>query len=71
MAVMDLPGFSKWDIQKNYILFDFLVFRGTKPWLKVVSMTVSRLIGFHPAVLRSYRKLKRAVPMRFRKRPRE
>lgn len=36
-AVLDLPGFSKREIQKSYILFDHYVYKGVKPVYKILS----------------------------------
>jgi radical SAM superfamily enzyme YgiQ (UPF0313 family) len=36
-AVLDLPGFSKNQIQKSYIWFDYYVYKGTKPNYKILA----------------------------------
>lgn len=36
-AILDLPGFTKKQIQKNYIWFDYYVYKGHKPIYKILA----------------------------------
>jgi radical SAM superfamily enzyme YgiQ (UPF0313 family) len=62
--VLDLPGFSKKRIQREYLLFDYLVFRGRKPFMQILTPTLIKYRDLHPGIHSLYQKI---FPQRLRK----
>lgn len=53
-SILNLPGFSPWQIKKEYILFYYKVFKGYKPWSNLIINTVYRTINAFPKLEQLY-----------------
>jgi len=58
-ATLDLPGFSKKQIQKSYIWFDYYVYKGLKPTYKILGRMVRAYLISKPYFVISWKKLLR------------
>jgi len=67
-AVLDLPGFSKKQIQREYLLFDYKVYKGRKPLMQILAPTLIKYRDLHPGLYAFYQKI---IPQRLRKEIRE
>ena len=47
-TVLNLPGFSPWQIKKEFILFYYKVHKGYKPWPDIASKTVRYAVDAFP-----------------------
>jgi len=56
-AVLDLPGFNKKQIQKNYIWFDYNVYKGHKPLYKILARVFVSKMKTSYCLSRFYRNL--------------
>lgn len=54
-AIINLPGFSKKQIQREYILFASRAYKGRKPFLIIVVHIIQAYISVHPLLNRIYR----------------
>jgi hypothetical protein len=54
-ATLDLPGFSKKQIQREFVLFPYRVYRGKKPAAVIIAYVLQAFISFHPFLHRIYR----------------
>jgi anaerobic magnesium-protoporphyrin IX monomethyl ester cyclase len=57
ISVLNLPGFSRRQIRREFILFPFKVYRGHLPWMVVMARTARGLITAYPALHSLYRKV--------------
>ena len=48
-TVLNLPGFSPWQIKKEFILFYYKVYRGYKPWPDIAWNTLRYTADAFPA----------------------
>jgi radical SAM superfamily enzyme YgiQ (UPF0313 family) len=55
-TVLSLPGFSKKQIQREYLLFPYNVYKGKKSICKILSCMVRTYIGIHPKINSFYRR---------------
>ncbi len=55
-AVLDLPGFSKKQIQLEYLLFPYKAYKGRKPISKILANILRTYIGMNPKVNSFYRR---------------
>lgn len=55
-ALMNLPGFPKNMIQREYLLFPYKAFKGKRTFAEIAAMTVRMFIGTSPALNSIYRK---------------
>lgn len=58
-ATLDMPGFSKKQIQKNYIWFDYNVYKGHKPMFKIMGRVARVYFLSTPFLALSWKKLLR------------
>ena len=58
-ATLDLPGFSKDQIQKSYIWFDYYVYKGRKPIYKILGRVVRAYFTSKPCLAILWKKLLR------------
>lgn len=58
-AVLDLPGFTKRQIQKEYTWFEFNVYKGHRPLGQLLKKAVSLKIKANPFLYRAYKTLKK------------
>jgi anaerobic magnesium-protoporphyrin IX monomethyl ester cyclase len=58
-AVLDLPGFSKRQIQRSYVWFDYLVYRGSRPMRRVLLRNVASDVESMPCFGSLFRALHR------------
>lgn len=56
-AILDLPGFSKKEIQKSYVWFDYYVYKGHKPLYKILARVFISKIKTNYYSNRLYRSL--------------
>ncbi len=56
-AILDLPGFSKSAIQFEYYMFYYNVYKGIRPLLKVLAMTVRNYIYSHSRMNAFYKRM--------------
>jgi anaerobic magnesium-protoporphyrin IX monomethyl ester cyclase len=56
-SVLDLPGFSKKQIQKNFIWFDWRVYKGFKPWHKLLITVAATKLRTRPRLHYYFRRL--------------
>lgn len=63
-AVMDLPGFSRRQIQHSYGWFDYHVHRGKKPLWKILPHVVARKLKSKRQLFFLYRRVTRSGPLR-------
>lgn len=63
-AIMDLPGFSRRQIQKCYTWFDYHVHRGRKPLTKILPHVAARKLKSYAGPFFMYRRLTRHGPLR-------
>jgi radical SAM superfamily enzyme len=63
-ALMDLPGFSRQQIQDSYTWFDFHVHRGKKPLWKILPHVAARKAKSYPGLFYIYRRSTRHGPLR-------
>lgn len=56
-SVLDLPGFSKKQIQKEFIFFDYNVYKGHRPMLKILIKTLITFIRSNFHLHNFYRKM--------------
>ncbi|EKD83498.1 MAG: hypothetical protein ACD_39C00636G0010 [uncultured bacterium] len=57
VPTLSLPGFSRKQISREYVLFYYNVFKGRKPWIKILAVTIRTLIGMSPRANTIYRRL--------------
>jgi radical SAM superfamily enzyme YgiQ (UPF0313 family) len=67
-AVLDLPDFSKKQIQREYLLFDYHVYKGRKPLMQILAPTLIKYRDLHPGLYALYQKI---IPRRLRRQIRE
>jgi len=63
-ATLDLPGFSKKQIQKSYIWFDYYVYKGRKPMYKILGRVVRAYLTSKPYLAILWKRLLRLVLFR-------
>jgi radical SAM superfamily enzyme YgiQ (UPF0313 family) len=63
-ALMDLPGFSKKQIQREYLLFNYKVYKGRKPLIQILTPTLIKYRDLHPGLYALYQKI---IPRMLRK----
>lgn len=63
-ALIDLPGFSRQQIQTSYTWFDYYVHRDKKPLWKILPHVAARKLKSHPGLFHLYRRLTRHGPVR-------
>ncbi len=51
-AYLDLPGFSPWEVKREYILFYYKVFRGRETWPHIVAKTARYAVDAFPFIKR-------------------
>lgn len=56
-TVLNLPGFSPWQIRKEFILIYYKVYRGRKPWLDIAWKTFCTVVDSFPWIKRFISKL--------------
>lgn len=56
-AILDLPGFTKQEIQKSYIWFDYYVYKGVKPIYKTLSRVLRAKLESNYRLNSLYRQL--------------
>ncbi len=56
-TVLDLPGFSPWQIKKEFILIYYKVYRGYKPWSDIVMTTLRSAVDAFPWIKRIISKI--------------
>lgn len=54
-AILDLPGFTKKQIQKNYIWFNYYVYKGYKPTYKILASVIVHKIHSNHRLNKIYR----------------
>ena len=54
-AVLNLPGFTKKQIQKNYIWFNYYVYKGYKPTYKILASVIVHKIHSNHRLNKIYR----------------
>jgi radical SAM superfamily enzyme YgiQ (UPF0313 family) len=54
-ATLDLPTFPRKQIQKAFVWFDYHVYRGRRPWLKLMAKVLRRKIMTNPRLNYVYR----------------
>lgn len=54
-AVLDLPGFSRRQIEREYVLFPYRAYRGNKPLYRILAIMARYYIGMHPRLNAWYR----------------
>jgi radical SAM superfamily enzyme YgiQ (UPF0313 family) len=47
-ATLDMPGFSRSEIMRSYLLFDHYVYRGRRPWYKIYPRVINKIIYAFP-----------------------
>lgn len=60
-ATLDLPGFTKKQIQKSYIWFDYYVYKGHKPIYKILSLVLKSKLRSKSYLNIFFRRLSRLV----------
>ena len=58
-AVLDSPGFSKKEIQKSYVWFDYYVYKGTLPLYKLIIRVIALKFKSNPFFNLVFRKIVR------------
>jgi radical SAM superfamily enzyme YgiQ (UPF0313 family) len=56
-SVLDLPGFSKKQIEKSFVWFDWQVYRGFRPWYKILMKVALNKLRTKPKLHYRFRKL--------------
>jgi len=56
-AVLDIPGFSKKQINREYLLFPYKVYRRKKALYKILAQIIRNYIGMHPGLNLCYRRI--------------
>ncbi len=56
-TVLDLPGFSPWQIKKEYILLYYKVYKGYKPWFDILMKTITATVDSFPWIKRFISKI--------------
>jgi radical SAM superfamily enzyme YgiQ (UPF0313 family) len=56
-TVLNLPGFSPWQIKKEFILFYYKVHKGYKPWSDIAATTLRNIVDAYPPVKRFISKI--------------
>ncbi|MBU0683842.1 MAG: radical SAM protein [Candidatus Omnitrophota bacterium] len=60
-ARLNLPGFSRKQIEKNYIWFDYNVYRGKKSLSVLLKRVLARQIRANPGLFVLYKKIKKSI----------
>lgn len=60
-AILDLPGFTRKQIQRSYELFDYYVYKGHKPLCKIAIRVILSKLRSNPHLISFYRKVTRLV----------
>lgn len=68
-TVLDLPGFSSWQIKKEYILFYYKVYRGYKPWSDIAAKTLRSTVDTFPQVKRFLSRIVHSFKVLFLREP--
>ncbi len=68
-TVLNLPGFSPWQVKKEYILFYYKVYRGYKPWTDIASKTLRYAVDAFPPVKRFLSRMVHTTNALFSKAP--
>jgi radical SAM superfamily enzyme YgiQ (UPF0313 family) len=58
-SVLDLPGFSRRQIEKNFVWFDWYVYKGHKPWHKLLITVMATKLRTMPKIHYAFRRLTR------------
>lgn len=58
-ALLDLPGFTKKEVQKSYELFDYYVYKGCKPLYKILIKVILTKLKSNSYLILFYRKVTR------------
>lgn len=64
-ATLNLPGFTKRQIQKSYIFFDYYVFKGSKPICKIVDRVLVSAFMSSPVAYYFYAKARKLPLLSF------
>ena len=56
-AVLDIPGFSKKQINREYLLFPYKVYKRKKALYKILAQILRNYIGMHPGLNLCYRRV--------------
>jgi radical SAM superfamily enzyme YgiQ (UPF0313 family) len=64
VPTLSLPGFSRRQIRREYLLFYYHVYKGQKPLVQILAMTLRTLIGMYPQLNLMYRSLLGFRPVR-------
>ncbi|MFC2171639.1 B12-binding domain-containing radical SAM protein [Acidobacteriota bacterium] len=57
IARYGMPGFSRWQIQREFLLFYYRVYRGKIPLSKIMARMIRELIFIHPRINALFKKL--------------
>ena len=60
-TVLNLPGFSPWQVKKEYILFYYKVYKGYKPWTNIALETLRYTVDAFPPVKRFFSKIVHSI----------
>lgn len=63
-AALDLPGFSRRKIFRSYVWFNYYVYKGTKPLLKILLRVVEARLLVYPRAISWARRIARSRPVR-------
>jgi len=61
MAVLDLPGFSKKQIENSYVWFEYLIYKGHRPLHKLLLKTIFLKIRTRPFLFLLYKKIRSII----------
>ena len=68
-TILDLKGFSRNQIQKEFIWFNYNVYRGFKPWYKLIATVIfTKFITTHPLLHLFYGELESHTYLKYIKR---
>ena len=56
-TVLNLPGFSPWQVKKELILIYYKVYKGYKPWTDIASKTLRATVEAFPWIKRCISKI--------------
>jgi radical SAM superfamily enzyme YgiQ (UPF0313 family) len=68
-ALLNMPEFSRREIQSSYIWFDYNVYRGLKAIHLILAVALFRKLRSHAYVWRTWRRLSRSTPVRLLRNP--
>lgn len=60
-AVLDLPGFSKRQIRREYVRFPYRVFKGKKPMRRIIPLVARNYLGPYPRLYSLYRRARSLI----------